>query len=343
MNASTDTLTQSSTGSQACTSTNTGTNSSDQLILKAHHHQLKLMGCRFVLTAVSHSPQLAWDAIRAGVSEIERIEEMISSWKESSYTSLINSLSGIRPVKVPQELYSLIERSIRLSGLTFGAFDICGTLSRDYWSFDGKEHPGLGSAEIEALRERMDYRKIKLNPRDHSVYLQKGGMKIGFGGIGKGYAALRAKVVMEQMGIEAGLINASGDLMAWGSPPQGGGWEVMVRDPENRDRPLIRFSIPYGSVVTSGNYENYTIVDGRRLSHIVDPRTGWPVEALKCVSVLCSDPEIADALATAISVMGIEDGLAMVNRLRGIECLIIDKNNQQYFSDHLKALADVKQ
>lgn len=317
--------------------------SSDNRPLKAHHHQVKLMGCRFVLTAVSKDPQLAWDAIRAGVAEIERIETMISSWKDDSYTTLINCFSGIGPAKVPKELFDLIERSIRISNLTFGAFDICGTLSRDYWTFDGKEHEGLGSAEVAELRDRMDYRKIKLNPKDHSVYLQKPGMKIGFGGIGKGYAAQKAKEIMEGMGIESGLINASGDLMAWGSPPQGGGWEVMVRDPENRDRPLIHFFIPHGSVVTSGNYENFTIVDGRRLSHIVDPRTGWPVEALKCVSVICPNPELADALATAISVMGIEDGLAMVNRLQGIECVIIDKNNQQYFSDHLKAFADVKE
>lgn len=310
--------------------------------MKAHHHKVKLMGCRFVLTAVHSDPQVAWDALRAGVEEIERIEEVISSWKDDSYTTLVNSLAGIGPVEVPQELYDLVERSIKVSRLTFGAFDICGSLAREFWNFDGKEHAPLASSKIEALRERMDYRKIKLNPEKRTVFLEQAGMQIGFGGIGKGYAAYRAKQVMERLGIENGLVNASGDLMAWGSPPQGGDWEVMVRDPENRDQPLLKFTIPNGSVVTSGNYENYTIIDGKRLSHIVDPRTGWPVEALKCVSVICPNPELADALATAISVMGVEDGLAMVNRLEGIECIIIDKDNQQYYSNHLKAFANAK-
>ena len=307
--------------------------------LKAHHHQIKLMGCSFVVTAVSTDPQHAWDAIRAGIAEMQRIENLISSWKADTHTSEINRNSGIRSVDVPQELYDLIERSIRVSRLTNGAFDICGTLSRAYWKFDGKAHPGLGQEELEALRERIDYRKIQLNPERCSVFLEQEGMMIGFGGIGKGYAAYRAHRVMAEMGIESGLINASGDLMAWGTPPQGGGWEVMVRDPENREKPLLHFEIPFGSVVTSGSYENYTIIDGKRLSHIVDPRTGWPVESLKNVTVICPNPELADALATAISVMGIKDGLAMVNRLQGIECLIIDKNNRKYFSNHLQGYA----
>ncbi len=307
--------------------------------LKAHHYQVKLMGCSFVVTAVSIDPQHAWDAIRAGVAEMERIEDLISSWKSDTYTAEINRNAGKRSVEVPRELYDLIERSIRVSRLTNGAFDICGTLSREYWTFDGKSHPGLPDAKIRELRDLMDYRKIQLNPERGSVFLEAEGMMIGFGGIGKGYAAFRAHKVMADMGIKSGLINASGDLMAWGTPPQGGGWEVMVRDPEDRDIPLLQFEIPWGSVVTSGNYENYTLIDGRRLSHIVDPRTGWPVEALKCVSVICPNPELGDALATAISVMGAEKGLAMVNRLNGIECLIIDKDNQQYFSNHLQGYA----
>ena len=303
---------------------------------KAHHHQVKLMGCRFIITAIHRDKQLAWDAIRAGIAEIERIEEMISSWREGTYTHAINANSGFRPVRVPQELFDLIERSIRVSRLTFGAFDIAGTLARDYWTFDGKEHPGLSDATIEKLQRLMDYRQIELDPRNQTVFLRRSGMKIGFGGIGKGYAAFRARQVMESMGIENGLVNAAGDLMAWGSPPGDDHWEIHIPDPECRERPLVAFSIPFGSVVTSGNYENYTVVEGKRLSHIVDPRTGWPVEALKCVSVICPNPELGDALATAISVLGVEEGLAMVNRLQGIECLILDKDNQKYFSNQFK-------
>lgn len=307
--------------------------------VKAHHHQLKLMGCRFVLTAVSADPQLAWDAIRAGVAEIERIEKVISSWRADSDTTAINVNAGVRPVRVPQELLQLIQRSIRVSELTGGAFDISGTLARDYWTFDKQVHAPLSDEKIAELNDRMDYRQIEIDEAAQTVYLRKAGMKIGFGGIGKGYAAYRAKVVMEQMGILSGLVNASGDLMCWGQPPGKEDWDVRIPDPESRAHYLLSFSIPYGSVVTSGSSENYSIVDGKRLSHIVDPRTGRPVELIKSVSVICPNPELADALATAISVMGATVGLDMVNHLDGVECVIVDTDNNRYFSDHLKQFA----
>ena len=309
--------------------------------IKAHHHQLLLMGCRFVLTAVSSDKQLAWDAIRAGVAEIQRIEDMISSWKATSYTHEINVNAGIRPVKVPKELRDLIARSLRVSQLTLGAFDISGTLARDYWTFDKTERECLSQYKIDQLCDLIDYEAIEVDERAGTVFLHKPGMKIGFGGIGKGYAAFMTKVVMEKMGIKSGLINAAGDLMAWGSPPGQDHWDVRIPNPEDRSRSLVAFNLPYGSVVTSGNYENYTIIDGKRLSHIVDPRTGRPVESLKCVSVVSPNPELADALATAISVMGVQDGLAMVNQMNGVECLIVDKSNTTYFSNHLKAFTDV--
>lgn len=305
--------------------------------IRAHHHTLKLMGCQFVLTAVSADKQLAWDAIRAGVAEITRIEELISSWREDSFTSLINRNAGYREVKVPRELLELIRRSLKISALTKGAFDICGNLSRFYWKFDGRENPMLSPEKIAELCSLMDYRMIETDPERSTVYLQKEGMKIGFGGIGKGYAALRAKEVMENMGIRAGLINASGDLMAWGNPPGRVGWEINISDPEDRRKSLLAFVIPHGSVVTSGNYENFTLVDGKRLSHIIDPRTGMPVDALKCVSVVCPNPEFADAMATAVSVLGLEDGLELINLLDGVEALIIDNDNKVHCSNHLKS------
>lgn len=304
--------------------------------MKAHHFPVKLMGCGFVVTAVDQDPQLAWDAIRAGVAEMDRIEKLISSWRTDTATHAINENAGIQPVATPPELLALIQRSIRVSHLTDGAFDICGTLSRYYWNFDKQEHPALPQEKIEELRDLMDYRLIEVDVKAGTVFLRKKGMKIGFGGIGKGYAAYRAKVVMERMGIQSGLINASGDLVAWGSPPGEEAWQVYIPDPEDRTVPLLYFELPYGSVVTSGSHENYTLVNGKRLSHIIDPRTGQPVEALKCVSVFSPNPELADALATAVSVMGVDAGLALVNQLKGVECLIIDTDNHRYFSEHFR-------
>lgn len=304
--------------------------------LKAHHHAVKLMGCGFVVTAVDADKQLAWDAIRAGIAEMVRIEHLISSWRTDTATHLINEHAGIKAIKASAELIGLIKRSIRISELTSGAFDITGNLSRYYYQFDKQEHPALSAEKVKELRDLVDYRLIEIDEEKQTVFLKKRGMKMGFGGIGKGYAAYRAKVVMEAMGIRSGLINASGDLMAWGSPPNKKEWEVYVPNPENRKEVLFDFSIPHGSVVTSGNHENYTLVDGKRLSHIIDPRSGLPVEGVQSVSVFCPNPEFADALATAFTVMGINASLNLANQLNGVECLLIDSDNNRYFSNQFK-------
>ncbi|MFK7936757.1 MAG: FAD:protein FMN transferase [Saprospiraceae bacterium] len=303
---------------------------------KAHHFPTILMGCGFVLTAIDTNPQRAWDAIRAGVKEINRIETLISSWQESSETSAINRQAGIRPVRVSTELYRLIERSNKISKLTGGAFDISGTLARYYWKFDKQERPPLEEEKVLELRDLINYNHIELDPQQQTVFLQKRGMKIGFGGIGKGYAAQRAKEVMQQLGIASGLINASGDLISWGEALGTAQWEIKIPDPQAHKQSLLKFSIPNGSVVTSGNYENYTQWQGKRYSHIIDPRTGRPVETIKQVSVVCPQPEFADALATGISVLGADLGLHLVNHLNGVECIMIDENDGVIASNNLQ-------
>ncbi len=310
-------------------------NATVSVAVKAHHHSLKLMGCGFVLTAVDANPQKAWDAIRAGETEIRRIEALISSWREDSETGAINHAAGKSPVRVSPELYRLIERSIRISELTAGAFDISGTLARYYWNFNKQENPMPPEEKILELRDKINYKLIELNPEDYSVFLKREGMKIGFGGIGKGYAAQRACEVMRSMGIRSGLINASGDLMAWGKPPGKNSWDINIPDPHDWEKSAFQFTIPQGSVVTSGNYESYTLIEGKRYSHIIDPRTGRPVETIKHVTVVCPQPEFADALATGISVLGKEQGLNLVNRLNGVECIIIDMDNHVELSNGL--------
>ena len=306
---------------------------------KAHHCPVKLMGCGFVITAVDPDPQNAWDAIRAGVAEIFRVEQLISSWRTDSVTHEVNAQAGIRPVAVPEEYLGLVSRSLRVSRMTLGAFDISGTLSRYYYNFDKQEHDPLPAEKLDELRERIDYNAIEVDEEKGTIFLRKPGMKIGFGGIGKGYAAWRAFKVMEEFDLVGGMVNASGDLMCWGDPPQKNGWEVYLPDPENRHEPLLYLTIPNGSVVTSGNHENYTLVNGKRLSHIVDPRTALPVEGLQSVSVICPNPEFGDALATGISVLGAKAGIDLVNRLFGVECVIIDAQNNRYVSENLQDLA----
>ncbi len=305
---------------------------------KAYHYPIKLMGCAFVITAVHNNPQTAWDAIRAAVSEIKRIESLISSWKDTSQTGMINNMAGIAAVKVDQELLDLIQRSIKISQLTSGSFDISGTLSRYFWDFNNDKGKMLGEDKIHLLRTLIDYKNIEISNTERTIFLKKKNMKIGFGGIGKGYAAACAKKVMENMGIDSGLVNASGDLMCWGSPPNKKDWDVKIPDPKERTASLMTFTLPFGSVVTSGNHESFTLIDGVRYSHIIDPRTGYPVSHIQQVSIVSPDPEFADAMATALSVMSVEEGLNIVNRMNGIECIIIDEKDQIYYSNHFKEM-----
>ena len=148
--------------------------------------------------------------------------------------------------------------------------------------------------------------------------------------------------IMQSMGIEDGLINASGDLLCWGCPPNQDEWEVKIPDTRNRSATLMSFTLPYGSVVTSGNHESFTIIDGKVHSHIIDPRTAYPVSKIQQVSVVAPDSEFADAMATALSVMKIHEGLSIANRLKGIECVIIDDRGKVYYSKHFeKTLAGI--
>ena len=305
-------------------------------MLKAHHHPVKLMGCGFVISAISDSPQEAWDAIRAAENEMRRIELKISSWREDSETAEINKQSGIKAVDVSDETFDLIHRSLKVSQLTSGAFDISGNLARFYWQFDNKEHTLLEEGKISELRDLINYELIELDEAKRSVFLKKKGMKIGFGGIGKGYAANRAKTIMQNMGIKSGLINASGDLISWGKALNNDTWDIQIPDPRNRDQSLIEISFEEGSVVTSGSYENFSIIDGVRYSHIVNPKTGIPVTHTKNVTVVSPDAELGDALATAFSVLEIEQSLNLANKLNGIECVIIDDTDKAHYSNNLK-------
>ena len=204
--------------------------------IKAHHHMVKLMGCKFILTAIHQNPQIAWDGIRAAQQEIERIENLISSWKESSETSAINRKSGIQAVEVSNELFELISRSLSVSRITSGAFDISGTLSRYYWSFDKSSQEMLAKDQIDELCQLINYKAIELNAKSNTVFLTQQGMCIGFGGIGKGYAAQRAMETMKSMGIHSGLINASGDLSCWGQPPGEKEWQIKISHPDNNSK-----------------------------------------------------------------------------------------------------------
>lgn len=303
--------------------------------LERHSKVVKLMGSRFEITAIHENPQVAWDAINAGIAEITRIEKLISSWDPNSQTSEVIRQAGIQPVEVDKELFDLINRALQISRITDGAFDISYASMDKIWKFDGSmtERP---SAEVVAnAASKIDYKNILLNSYNQTVFLKEKGMKIGFGAIGKGYAAQKAKEVMSGMGIRNGVVNASGDLIAWGKNEKGELFQVGIADPKNKDQVLSWLNVENTSVVTSGDYERFVMFDKVRYAHIIDPRTGYPTTGIKSVTIITANPELADALSTSVFVLGVERGIAFVNQLPGVECLIITDQDQIKTSENL--------
>ncbi|OBX21252.1 MULTISPECIES: FAD:protein FMN transferase [Bizionia] len=297
---------------------------------------MKLMGSRFDITVVADSQIQADGFIDQAVGEIERIERLISSWDPNSQTSLINRNAGIKSVVVDKELYHLIERAIGISKLTQGAFDISYASMDKIWKFDGSMTKKPSDSEISESVAKVGYQNIILNKEDTSVFLKLAGMKIGFGAIGKGYAADSAKELLKRNGVKAGIINASGDMNTWGNQTTGEPWKIAITNPLNKDKVFAMLPVDNRAIVTSGNYEKFVKFNDVRYSHIIDPRTGFPSIGIISVSVLAPKAELADALATSIYVMGKDVGLNFVNQLETIDCIIINESGEIFYSDKIQ-------
>jgi thiamine biosynthesis lipoprotein len=302
-----------------------------------HKRVLKLMGNRFEISVVSADTYWANKRIDDAVAEIRRIEKLLTTYNDASQTQMINTNAGIKPVKVDKEVFDLIQRSLNISKLTQGTFDITyGSIDKRLWNFD-TNMTSLPDKEIAKNMIRLiNYRNVILDDNDCTVYLKEKGMRIGFGGIGKGYAADRAKYVLQHRGVTSGIVNASGDLTAWGKQPNDSDWTIGIADPNQKLTPFSFININNLAVATSGNYEKYAIINGKKYSHTINPKTGFPVEGIKSVTTITSNAELADAIATPIMVMGIKEGLNLINQIHNIECIIIDDDDKIYTSNNIK-------
>lgn len=285
---------------------------------------LKLMGSRFEITVVGKDQVEANQYIDLAISEISRIQKLISSWDPNSQTSLINKNAGIQPVQVDAELFGLIQRGIGISKLTDGAFDISYASMDNIWKFDGSMTVMPSDDSINASVAKVGYHNIILDKENHTVFLKLEGMKIGFGAIGKGYAADKAKELLMSKGVVAGIINASGDMNTWGKQTNDKDWQVAITNPIDKNKVFALLPVHNGAVVTSGNYEKYVTFNNTRYTHIIDPRSGYPATGIVSVTVFAPKAELADALATSVFVMGKDVGLNRIEQLPKVECVIID-------------------
>ncbi|MGZ8516964.1 MAG: FAD:protein FMN transferase [Chitinophagaceae bacterium] len=310
----------------------------DPLTTKQHLHRkvLKLMGNRFEITVVAGNEQWAAARIEEAIEEIRRIERLLTTFDDSSQTNFINRHAGVKPVKVDKEVFDIIQRSKRVSSITQGAFDITyGSVDKKLWNFD-KNMTSLPDAAIaKKLVRLINYRNVLLDEKECTVFLKEKGMRIGFGGIGKGYAAERAKLILKQNGVESGIVNAAGDLTAWGHQPNGKEWTIGLADPDATHHPYSYLTITNMAIATSGNYEKFIMIGGKKYSHTIDPKTGLPVTGIKSVTIISPNAEIADVMATPVMIMGIKVGLNIINQVKGLGCIIIDDNDKIYTSKNI--------
>ena len=297
---------------------------------------LKLMGNRFEISILANEENFANANIDLAVAEISRIEKLLTTFSNDSVTFQINENAGIQPTVVPKEVFDLIFRCQMISKMTQGAFDISyGSIDKKFWNFDLNMTSLPDKDLAKKAVELINYENIILNEKDKTVFLKNEGMRIGFGGIGKGYAAECAKIILQQNGIESGIVNAAGDLTAWGYQENGEAWTIGIADPNKKESVFSTFNITNTSVATSGNYEKFVLIDGKKYSHTIDPKTGYPISGIKSVTIIAENAEIADALATPVTVMGIEVGLNFINQIPNIGCIIIDDYDKTYSSKNI--------
>jgi len=299
----------------------------------------KLMGNNFELSVVADDERWANEKIDSGINEIKRIEQLLTTFSDDSETNQVNRSAGIQPVKVTRETFNLIERSLRISKITQGAFDITyGSLDKRLWNFDQTMSTLPDKATARQMVRLINYKNVLLDNDNCTVFLREKGMRIGFGGIGKGYAAEMAKRLMKAEGVKSGVVNASGDLTAWGIQPGGKKWTIGIVKPDSSHEVFSKMEITDLAVATSGNYEKFVIIDGKKYSHTINPRTGLPVAGIKSVTIITTNAEIADAMATPVTIMGVRTGLDLINQMNDIEAIIIDDNDRLYTSKNINII-----
>lgn len=295
----------------------------------------KLMGNAFEISVYAHDQKEADYVLNEAVLEIQRIEALLTTFNDASQTNKINQAAGVHPVVVDREVFELIKRAQKISVLTQGAFDLSyGSIDKRLWNFDQHMDALPDTATAKKMIRLINYENIILNELDQSVFLKEKGMCIGFGAIGKGYAADKAKQKLQQLGVKSGIVNASGDLSAWGYQSDGKPWTIGIADP-NTKSPFGFLSITNTAVATSGNYEKFATINGKKYSHTINPKTGMPVTGIKSVTIISPHAEISDALATPVTVMGTTVGVDLINQLPGIGCIIIDDDDQLHTSKNI--------
>jgi FAD:protein FMN transferase len=283
------------------------------------------------------------EAFDAAIGEIVRIEKLMTTWDPASEVSRINAAAGQGPVVVGPETFDVIRESVHASEMSGGAFDITFETLHGLWKFDQDLDPHPPSAaDVTARRKYLGYHHVKLDAASRSVFLDEEHVKIGLGGIAKGYAVDRASSVLVGHGLTSFYVQAGGDLYTRGTKPEGSPWVAGIRDPRGDESDYFAMMpVNDHAFSTAGDYERTYVVDGKRYHHIIDPHTGYPATASRSVTIWAPTALLADELDDAVFILGPERGLALVESLEGVGAVIVDAKNRVWISKRLEGQVKV--
>lgn len=305
--------------------------SSPVVLKRAQMH----MGTLVLISAVALTKELAHASIEAGFHEIKRLEQLLSTWIQTSELSQVNEAAGREPVVVSAETSELVLRSLDIAGLTGGGFNIAIGPAVEAWSVTERQRIPSGD-ELRALKPLVDWSAIQVNRQAHTIFLPKPGMRIDVGGIGKGYTADRAAEAMKKAGAQGGVVALSGDIKTFGDLPGMKGFPVGIRHPRQEGALIATIDLKNEAISTAGDYERYFEQDGIRYHHILDSQSLEPARACQSVTVIAAEGTVADGLDTGIFVLGPEEGMALVEQLPDVEAVIIDGQGRMTVSSGLR-------
>lgn len=292
-----------------------------------------IMGTNIYVEVWAESDTQGQLALKTVMYEMERINQLMSPYIETSELSLINQKAGSGPIEISEEMFELLDKSIKISELTRGAFDV--TFASVGYLYNYKKNLRPDEKQIASLLEAINYKHIKLNKEKGTIEFSHNKVKIDLGGIAKGHAVDNAISLLERLGIAHGLVTAGGDTRLLGDR-RGKPWIVGIRDPRDKEKQAVVMPLESSAMSTSGDYERYFEEDGKRYHHILSPKTGKSSYEVQSVSIIGPSSTYNDALSTAVFVMGLSEGLGMINRIDGYDAVIMDNQRKMHYSNGLQ-------
>jgi thiamine biosynthesis lipoprotein len=293
------------------------------------------MGTLVTITAVAKNEAVAQAATTAGFAEIHRLEGLLSTWIPTSELSRVNASAGVMPVSVSSETLAVVQNALQVAEMTNGGFNIAIGPAVDAWNVIGSQRIPTES-ELDELRPLVNLQAVHADVRAKTIFLEKSGMRIDVGGIGKGYAADQAVDALQRTGAIAGVVALSGDIKTFGRLPDGKLFPIGIQHPRKDESVLAWIELQDEAISTAGDYERFFERDGVRYHHILDPRTLQPARGCQSVTVIAREGVWADGLDTGIFVMGAELGMRLVEALPDVEAIIVDHEGVVHVSSGLR-------